>query len=304
MIWILYALNEWPLALFLGGSTIVAWWRMSNYYGWPLLLDRGAFLLASALLVVLAGLAVRFRILQSGLRPHNGAFATRTLPGIVWKDMLQLVRRNRTRDPFAKRFLAWRANRLDTSAEAPEIHGKGVFSVRHDSGRALWKGLVLAAWLPFLCCVLLFVPLHTNVMEFVVRQVAHRPNRFFKIENEVQVVAEKKRNYTIYDELKPDPGTGCLFRPDTTGKLGRGVLTVRATDFPRVYRRVVATCVGDTPTCGMPDAGKSQTHTFDLVGGTARISFFQMPAQVHLNMTLLLQTAKGDVLDFVCIEPN
>jgi hypothetical protein len=136
-------------------------------------------------------------------------------------------------------------------------------------------------------------------MEWIAAKYSRYPKRIFALSNYVQIVRNGKMDFAE-ENLGRNPTDGSLFR-SATWLFAQGTLTVRATDFPRVHRRITAECIGTPPTCAIPESSSPKAQ-LRLRSGTASFSFMQTSAD-RLNMRLSLISGTNVVLDSIDIEP-
>src|SRR5260370_1402288 len=81
--------------------------------------------------------------------------------------------------------------------------------------------------------------------------------------------------------------SGYWFRLRTV-LLGQGTLKVRATDFARVYRRIVVECIGTSPSCAILESGSGPRLEIPLRSGASTFAFMQTGPDLSLNMRVSL----------------
>jgi hypothetical protein len=302
-----FVLSSWQECTLFAGGTLAAWFLLCDYFmlsrvpWWTQWMDHLAFIPAVFLGAVLM-IAWEKRIILAGTAA-GGASLPVVLPGdrfepVVWRRMFGLVAET-SRSALTRRFLRWTNRRITKLDPKVALSYGEIFAKIHKwpGGRMrLWAAFL---WLPAVWISLITIPLQTNVMEHVAAYVSGRPAHIF----DLIAIA----NDVLPESLVVSEKDGSLGRVRTASFLGGGTLKIRATDFPRVYRRVEAVCGGQPLYCGVAENRESNSE-LDLVvplrGGSGRLSFVQKIAgEPRLNMKLYLTRRDGVVLDTVSIEP-
>ncbi len=300
--------SAWCIAA-VGIATLLAWWFLSDFYmmrcgsWWTEWMDRYAFMLASAVVILVLDLIgciylrnfSKRRLAGLGLRLIESTMAVQT-----WRNMIGEV--SCREGGLCRKYLEWQSGRLARLDPTTSIDPKNIAGAWWFSLRAVAPVFLLCCWLPTLWASLVLIPQRTNVMEFLASAASGRANRMFDWRNSVEI-AQNGRIMIVDEELQRDPRDGSLFR-SATALLGRGSLTVRATDFPRVYRTIVAECAGVPAACafsGIPGASKIAVP---LRAGASRLDFIQPPSEIRLNMRLSFASRRDHAFDYVVVEPK
>jgi len=120
--------------------------------------------------------------------------------------------------------------------------------------------------------------------------------------NHVQVARNGNIDF-VEENLGRNNNDGSWFRVKTA-LFGQGTLTVRATDFPRVYRRIDAECIGTPPSCAILGSGSGPKFEIPLRSGAATFTFVQTSPELSLNMRVFLVSRRSDVFEVAIIEPQ
>jgi hypothetical protein len=268
-------------------------------------MDQYAFVGVSLILV--AGLAARRRRkILGGLR-HQGPVVA-LVPadtGIevgVWRHMLETLARSDGVGRSARKFLCWHSRRLAVLPASRVLDSKTVLSAWQPHLANFARVWLVALWPLLLWAVLILGPLHTNVMEKMAKLTNHQRNRIF----DVLIEAKDRNGRVVRESLQVSANGKGLFRNDTAF-LSSGNIIVRATDFPRVYRRFAAICAGVHPSCAVSEDDRSDS-TFALEGflrgGRAEFRFRQTDANPQLNLKLWLTQRNDSIFDEITIEPK
>jgi len=290
--------------LLLAVATILNWWYLSDYYmahgwrAWQPWMDCYGFMVAS--FAALLGIAAfcRLQTQRLGIHPANRKFVKQALPVDVWRDMLQLavVQRKKKLSRLARHFMRWQIDRLSSPMCGP-LTADEVFSPWATGGRSILLVWLRSCWLLGLWFTLSFIPLHTNIMETAASALSGYQNRIFA----VLAKARGVKGEPVRESLQEVRGNE-FFRSDTVF-LARGSFTIRATDFPRVYRRIHAKCAGKCVIHLDESSSPEVEVDLRLRAGASSFEFIQSNPEPRLNLRIWLMQRDGTVLDNVTIEP-
>ena len=304
-----FVLSSWREGALLAGSTLAAWLLLCDYFiapraiWWTEWMDRFAFIpvpLFGAVLIIL--IERRIILKRTG---KGGPFLPVVLPEdrfapSEWRRMFDVASKN-CGSALTRRFFAWTRRGLAPLDPNVGFNHAEIFSeilIRRGKCMRFWAALL---WLPACWVTLIVIPLKTNAMERIATFVNGRPVRTFDL-----IVVARERNGRVTSESLETAMDGSLGRVHTS-RLGGGTLIIRATDFPRVYRRIEAVCGGDPPNCTVAEdfQSNSELHlAVPLRGGSSHLTFTQrIPEEPKLNMKLYFTRRDGVVLETVSIEP-
>jgi hypothetical protein len=292
----------------LAAVTIFAWWGFCDYYmlprflWWTSWMDLFAFVPVSVLglltIVALRKWLVSRALSRFAQLPHLPGPDQR-LDVQTWGEMLRELEQRPGVGP-AKRYLRWQRCRLVVLNPVAKIDSAAIFRAWWPHPVSMVRTWLLSGWPLLLWAVLILAPLHTNVMERIATTFSSHPRRIF----DVLVEAKGANGKIVRESLRLQAGNGGLARSDTAF-LARGTVTVRATDFPRVYRHVEAFCGGSSPACLISEDSSSNSEldlNVPIRGGTASFDFIQTTPEPVLNLRLWLTRRDGGRLNTVTIE--
>lgn len=305
------SLNLFLLTRSLGASalaaviTVFSWWFLSDFYMVPLLgpdrwrewMDAAVFILPPALVLMGLLCASRARLGTAARKEVQGfplmlAFDARAVRVSELQRTLRIAVQQRT--GWLAEFLRWHHDRL----ARVKVHTLDAAGLARPG--VTFRGLARACWLPLLWLVLIIVPRYTNWMENVAAQTQHLPDRIFAVIAKFERV--KNHKPVIWEEALQTTDSRVLTR-STTILNPVGLLTVRGTDFPRVYRRIRAVPEGSPPACILPDS-RGRELEGGLRGGACTFRFMQETGEIGLNLKVILLRRDGHPLDTAVIEPR
>jgi hypothetical protein len=285
--------------------SVLSWWFLSDFYMVPLLganhwrewMDTSAFILPPALLLMGFLCGARARLERAARKEVQGfpltlAFDARAVRVSELQRTLRVALQQRT--GWIAEFLRWHQDLL-AKVKVHTVDAAGLAR----SG-VTFRGLARACWLPLLWLVLIIVPRYTNWMENVAAHTQHLPHRIFAVIAKFERVENHRP--VVWEEVLQTTDSGVLTR-STTILNPVGLLTVRGTDFPRVYRRVRAVPEGSPPACILPDSGGRELEGA-LRGGAFTFRFMQETGEIGLNLKVVLLRRDGRALDTAVIEPR
>jgi len=208
-------------------------------------------------------------------------------------------------------FLRWQNRRLKGLAAEETLQPREFWKSWLQTPSALCRVWIPGVWLIVLLWSLTQVPLEAAWMEGTASRFVTSGKPIYRVFNSVLIQRnDSSKPETIEEELQTDDD-GALFRSKTF-LLGRGTLTIRVTDFPRVYRNILAECVDDIcaivpvdPRVVDPECVTTTVDASELRAGTACVGFVQQSGnEILLNLKLTLLTRNKKPLGQVWIEPN
>jgi len=293
--------------LLLLGSTLCAWWFLSDYYfaPWPWWMDRFAFLV---LTTAVLWFAIRLPALSRApdFDPLCDSGRELELTPANWCAILDAI--------ASQGGTLWAAYWHWYSARIRHLglNHKPVCAGRlrtcwwfHPSAISQWMAL---ACLPALWIFLVLAPLHTNVMEKIAAAADPHPQVIYYVGCSGQLRSPSlSGNRTSFvrkqvDEAL-DSGSSVYRRTGQCAFLPQGTMTVSSTPFPRVYRRLEANC---RERCDLLPPNRGEDLLFlqvPVVAGLASFNWIQTTPEPSLGMSVSLLRQDGSTLDKVTIEP-
>lgn len=299
-----------PGVFCVGTFSLLGWWFLSDFYmsqhasWWTEWMDRYGFIGVSLLFTFLLGLAAAVYVLRLNFRNVK-----RNWPFSIDSSMRVTIAAHKTQSSVSqsaknmrRAYDEWLSRRISS---AGPLH----IGERESYARAWWfsRGSVLpvllaSLWLPVLCACFILAPIYTNVLELLASRWNAYPNRIFACLNRVQV-PRKGHADVIEEDLGRNNNDGSWFRLKTALS-GQGTLTVRATDFPRVYRRIIVECAGAAPNCAILGSRSDPDLEIPLRSGAATFSFIQTSSELGLNMRVLFVSKQNVTFETILIEPR
>jgi hypothetical protein len=202
-------------------------------------------------------------------------------------------------------FARWKRARLAALPPELRVTPAAVSTCWRRTNDAWLNVWLPALWLPALCVTLAAVPHYTNVME-ALAVLRSRIEIFDVIVSGVHPTAPGQTVPDNVIESIYSTGHRQSLQRVSTALVSNGYVTLPATDFPRVYRRIKAICSGRSPGCAIvrdpTDAIGLEVET-RVRAGRARVHFIQTTFDQPLNLKLWLLRRDGALLDEVGIEP-
>jgi hypothetical protein len=294
----------------IAGVTVAAWWFLSDYYvgrvvEWPAWLETLAFIPASVAFVWLMS-RQRHRALASELGASEQS--VRVGPAEITAKVARALLLEASRHVPGKSaadYLRWHATRLFAVDDAAVRPVKRLARAWWWKPRSLVRVWLIACWLPALWVVLTVLPRHTGVMEWLADRVQGHPTELYDaVVSGREPAAKRNLSGTRVTESVWKDGDDKLVRFHTA-LVSTGTVTVHVTDFPRVYRRIQAICVGTSPGCGVVFGPNDDAEPHAMVpvrAGRASVQFVQITPDPRLDLKLRLLIWDGTVIGEVTIE--
>jgi hypothetical protein len=252
------------------GFTLLCWLFLTEYWlarpfpwweGWW----EYFFLVPALLLLILLAIygVARTECRQPAIAPlafddHDPA------PVAAWIAMLHEAARN-CRSWILSGVLRWQAGLL-------ERYGATTGSISLSQVPAVWqrnlRRLPALAWFPALL-IFLVTPWASATMEAFSRILSDKPPEISRIK-----VSRRDARIGLIEEDLGKKDDGNEFDRQTPAKFPEGWLTISASDFPRVYRRVRAICGGGIPGCKVAGSPRDSGGIFTTLPLRAREAVF------------------------------